>query len=369
MSQELKILYIDDDATHREDLKELLSDEIINGFTIRIDCEESFDKAVGRSKQYHLAILDLFEGNPQNGRDVGSDVFEKIKNTFFIPIIFYSGNTRNVTSLKSQVVGVATKGDGGIDELKYEIERLTKHNIPFLRNSVHAYVEQEFKKYFWDVIQKENDKFTPNADDFSLGYMLLRNFADSLSKENIKNILGDDSINHEKIHPMEFYIYPIDSSKEFENGEILKNKTTNEICVVLTPSCDFIERFKKGISEGRSVDEVLLIKTKLLTECKEFKTYQQTQNKENKLNLEKLINSGKGDRYFFLPQAPFIENRVIDFQLINAVSYANLTTGFDRIAKLDSPFAQSMTSSFIRYYNRIGFPDIDTEYVINHLNI
>lgn len=369
MSQELKILYIDDDATHRDDLKELLSGEIINGFTIRIDCEESFDKAIGRSKQHHLAILDLFEGNPQNGRDVGSNVFEKFKNTFFIPVIFYSGNTRNVASLKSQIVGVATKGDGGVEELKSEIERLTKHNIPFLRNNVHAYVEQEFKKYFWDVIQKENDKFTPDADDFSLGYMLLRNFADSLSKENIKNILSDDTIKPEKVHPMEFYIYPVDTHKEFENGEIIKNKTSNEIFVVLTPSCDFVERFKKGKNEGRSVDEVLLVKTKLLTECKEFKIYQQTQNRENKSNLEKLINSGKGDRYFFLPQAPFIENRVIDFQLNKAVSYADLTTSFDRIAKLDSPFAQSMTSSFIRYYNRIGFPDIDTEYVINHLNL
>ena len=367
MSQELRILYIDDDATHREDLKELLSDEIINGFTIKIDCEESFDKAVRRSEQYHLAILDLFEGNPQDGNDVGSNVFDSIKNTFFIPVIFYSGNTQNVVSLKSQVVGVATKGDGGVDELKSEIERLTKHNIPFLRNNVHAYIEQEFKKYFWDVIQKENDKFSPNADDFSLGYMLLRNFADSLSKENIKNIIGDDSINHEKVHPMEFYIYPIDSSKEFENGEIIKNKTTNEIFVILTPSCDFIERFKKGKNEGRSADKVLLVKTMLLKECKEFKTYQQTQNNDNKSKLEKLINSGKSDRYFFLPQVPFIENRVIDFQLNNAISYDDLTTGFERIAKLDSPFAQSMTSSFIRYYNRIGFPDIDTDYVIDHL--
>lgn len=369
MSQELKILYIDDDATHRKDLKELLSGEIINGFAISIYCEESFDKAVGQSKRYHLTILDLFEGNPQSGHDVGSTVFEKIKNTLFIPVIFYSGNTSNVISLRSQIVGVATKGDGGVDELKSEIERLTKHNIPFLRNSVHAYVEQEFKKYFWNVIQKENDKFTPNADDFSLGYMLLRNFADSLSKENIKNILGDNTIDHEKVHPMEFYIYPIDVHKEYENGEIIKDKINNEIFVVLTPSCDFIERFKKGKSEGRSVDEVLLIKTKLLTECKEFKIYKQTQNKENKSNLEKLINSGKGDRYFFLPKAPFIENRIIDFQLNNTVSYIDLTTGFDRIAKLDSPFAQSMTSSFIRYYNRIGFPDIDTEYVINHLEL
>lgn len=369
MSKDLRILYIDDDATHREDLKDLLSDEIVNGFTIKMDCEESFEKAVEHSERFHLVILDLYKGDPKNDNDMGSGVFEKLKESFFIPIVFYSGNTKNVVALKSQVVGVATKGDGGIEELKSEIERLTKHNLPFLKNRVHGYIEQEFRKYFWDVIQKENNIFIPNADDYSLGYMLLRNFADSLSKENIKCIIGDNTINHEKVHPMEFYLYPINPSNEYENGEIIRNKKSDDIYVIITPSCDFIERFKKGISEGRSVDNVLLIKTVLLTDQKEFKDYQQNQNKDNKQKLGKLINSGKSDRYFFLPQAPFIENRVIDFQLNTTVSYDVLQKDFERIAKLDSPFAQSMTASFIRYYNRIGFPDIDTEYVINHLTI
>ena len=48
------------------------------------------------------------------------------------------------------------------------------------------------------------------------------------------------------------------------------------------------------------------------------------------------------------------------------VDYAELKS-FKRVAKLDNPFAQSIVSSFIQYYNRIGFPDIDAEYVINSL--
>jgi hypothetical protein len=40
---------------------------------------------------------------------------------------------------------------------------------------------------------------------------------------------------------------------------------------------------------------------------------------------------------------------------------------FSRVAKLDDPFAQSMVASFIRYYNRIGFPDIDADYIIKNL--
>ena len=69
------------------------------------------------------------------------------------------------------------------------------------------------------------------------------------------------------------------------------------------------------------------------------------------------------DRYFFLPSTPFIDNRVIDFQNKIMVVYDDLKTKYTRLAKLDSPYAQAMSTRFIRYYNRIGFPDLDAAYV------
>ena len=185
MNKELRILYIEDNADEREGLKEVLSGQKVNGYTMIIDCEPSFDKAIEKSQNYHIVILDLYKGDATNGgEELGSEIFKKVRGAFFVPIVFYSGNIASIKDLKSQVVGVASKG-GEIDDLISEIERLSKHNLPFLKESVHKYVEEEFKKYFWDVVQKENDRFVPNADDYSLGYMLLRNFADSLSKETL----------------------------------------------------------------------------------------------------------------------------------------------------------------------------------------
>ena len=48
------------------------------------------------------------------------------------------------------------------------------------------------------------------------------------------------------------------------------------------------------------------------------------------------------------------------------VKYDDLKT-YTRVAKLDSPYAESMVSSFIRYYNRIGYPDIDSELILKAL--
>lgn len=361
MSKEVKILYVDDDIENFNDLKDVLVGKTINDYRITIDSETSFENAIEKSKEYNLIILDLFKGNAMSGgTDEGSAIFDSIRSSIFVPVIFYSANPASVVQLCSQVVGVADKSDD-IESLLSEIKRLTKHNLPLLKEKVHSFIEDEFKKYFWGTIHSQNNIFKPESDDLSLGYMLLRNMADSLSRDNIRQMLEDETIKEDKVHPMEFYIYPTDTTKEFQTGEILRHTEDGNIYVVLTPSCDFIARDNK-----RKVDYVVLLKTSLLIDTKEYKKYMQNKDKYID-NLKQFINSGKNDRYFFLPQTPFIENRIIDFQNKEIVSYGQLCSNFERIAKLDNPYAQSMATTYTRYYNRIGFPDIDSEYIISKL--
>lgn len=353
--KKLKILYIEDDKENREGLIELLNAEEINGMSVKIEGIADFDIDMSRISQYHIVILDLFKGVAGNqGTESGKEVLDRIRKRIFVPVIFFSGNTKSVKPLRSQIIGVATKGDGGYDELKSEIARLSAHNLPFIRERVHDHIERELQKYFWEVIQHQNDKFKAEDNDYSLGYLLLRNFGNSLSKDNIASILEDDSIKVEKVHPMSFYLYPISNEAEYECGEIVKDKD-GEIYVILTPSCYFIDRGKKG----RKAKRVLLARAQMLKSRNEYQ-------KQDKGALKELITS-KNDRYFFLPGTPFIEHRVIDFQDKIMVDYESLKTDFIRIAKLDSPFAQAMSTSFIRYYNRIGFPDIDVEYILTQI--
>ena len=373
--KDLKILYIEDDKGNREDLVDLLSGLVINECKITIEGEELFENATQRiyNEGFHLVILDLYKGRAGDGGEMlGLTTLEDVKSHIFVPIIFYSGNTSAVRELKSQVIGVATKGGvEGIDELKNEIGRLTSHSLPFINENIHAFINGKIKEYFWDIIQENNTTFKPDDNDHSLGYLLLRNICNSLSRDNIYKILGDDSIAEDKVHPMEFYIYPRDVESEYETGDFLKNNESNELYVILTPSCDFENRAGKG----RKVNYVLLAHTTLLTDMPDFSKYLEYKNKVNKSeadikqenrykgNLKQLIQSSGNDRYFFLPSTPFIDNRVIDFQNKIMVVYDDLKTKYTRLAKLDSPYAQAMSTRFIRYYNRIGFPDLDAAYV------
>ncbi len=365
--KDLRILYIEDDKDNREELIDLLSDWKINDCKIIIEGEESFENATKRinNERFHLVILDLYKGRAgADGEIAGLTTLDDVKRNLFVPIIFYSGNTSAVRNLKSQVVGFATKGEG-VDELKNEITRLTSHNLPFINENIYEFINGKIKEYFWGTIQENNTTFKPDDNDFSLGYLLLRNIGNSLYRDNIYKILGDNSIAEDKVHPMEFYIYPRNGDAEYENGDILENNESKDVYVILTPSCDLISTRTRR----RKAEKVLLVNAKLLTEIEEFIAYKGKQNKENKNNLSNIIASRKGDRYFFMPSTPFIANRVIDFQDKSMVNYDELNTNFTRIAKLDNPFAQSMTAGFIRYYNRIGFPDIDVDYVISKLEL
>ncbi len=365
MCKQMRILFVDDDPEIRDELVKLMDGEIIEDYTLKCQSAEGFEDGITkiRENSYEIIVLDLCKGKPLSGGDqTGLEVLRDIQKIAFIPVIFYSGLAGDIRELESDIVRIVSKTDGS-DALKSEIEKLTKRRLPVLRDAIHQHIDSELKSYFWDIIHKERKLFNSSENDYSLGYLLLRRIADSLSKTKIKTIIGDSSVKQELAHPMEVYIYPV-TDGEFEVGEIVC--TEDEYFVLLTPSCDYIERFKKGQSRGRKAKKVLLVKAVLLKELDVYKEYESNPSETRKGKLLDIIQNKHSDQFFFLPKTPFIENCVIDFQEKKMVKYEELQK-FKRIAKLDDPYAEAMTATFIRYYNRVGCPDIDVEYILKTL--
>jgi hypothetical protein len=360
----IRVLFIDDEDI-RDDLKMNFDDLVISGFVLKADVAETFEIGIEKVKStnYNLVVLDLCKGAASDLAETeGLHILEEIQKYTFVPVVFHSAVAFKIEHLRSVVVGVSDKKDG-IKFLKSEIERIISSNLVMLKEKIHYHVEEEFKKYFWDTIHSKRDMFRPETNDVSLGYLMLRRLANSLSKENIKRLISDSRLTDQAL-PMEFYVYPVAGEKEYGAGDILERE--GEVFIVLTPDCDFVERFKGSESLGRKVGKVLLAKTKRMEEFSQYSNFKANPNKDHTKRLSELIKNNLSDRYFFLPNTPFIRNLIIDFQDKTMVDYEELKT-FVILAKLDAPFAQSMTSSFIRYYNRIGFPDIDDDYIISKL--
>ncbi len=362
---DLKILMIDDEKDVTDTFKEIFDQTSFQEHKIELTCENDFSKGMQLIETYDfdLLILDLCRGEPveENPDKPGEYILEEIRKKRFMPIIFFTGLVPHVQHLETEFIKVIRKSATGNEELISAINSFVENKIILLKKKINNYVTEKTREYFWDFIQNNWNSIKNIKDNVSLGYLLIRRLANSFSKDKAIRLLDDPKINEGKVHPMEFYIYPVLDKEDYETGTILKKDQS--FFVILTPSCDLVLR-----DDGkRKAESILIAECIALSETKEFKKYQENTSKNNKKELLKLIESRKTDRFFFLPGTVFIDNLLIDFQRTNMIKSEDLGQ-YENFAKLDYPFAESMLSSFIRYYNRIGFPDLDSELVLSQID-
>ncbi len=391
----IRVLHIDDDKQVLQDVKQILNGMQIGDDTIIIKEGCDFNEGIEKLKSdiFDLIFLDLCLGDANDGSDkVGEEIFEKIKELAFVPIIFFTALPGYVQNLESDIVRVAGKA-AGYQELIYQIKSILSTGFINMKSDIDLIIKEAIRRYFWDFVHP-NQPIVAHIknDDVSLKYLLLRRLSKSLSSEVIKNNIDDPQLDKDKAHPMEFYIYPpVDG--EFETGDIVKEKESGDFFIIITPACDLIKR----ANGKRKAEKILIIQAiDILTmpACLKYKDAQLQkekllkdqqalpENKRQEFNgaIEKIekqiINLGGevkilmkpgNDRFFFLPKTPFLPGLLIDFQFKKTIIYEKLESEYDVIATLDDPHSQSMQSSFIRYYNRVGFPDLDIDYVFNKL--
>ena len=148
-------------------------------------------------------------------------------------------------------------------------------------------------------------------------------------------------------------------------GDILREKQgdVEHYWLVLTPSCDFVQGKAK---------HVVLAKCDKLSEQGEYASWSACSTNPSRTvidSLEKLIGDnrkGQQERFKFLPGTFFLPDLLIDFQQLKSVSVESIG-GYEAIATLDSPFAESVLARFTRYFGRLGTPDVDGKVVLNRL--
>ena len=352
----IRILMIDDDEKLCKQTEKILYEKVILNDRITLEYSCRFDEGEQKLKEknYDLLILDLYKGEPGVGSQPGEYILQRIKKSFFIPVIFFSAVTKPIEDLKSHFVRVVNKNRGN-EALEKEIELVLESELHQIRRRIHEYVTKSTTSYLWDFVEKQWNFLEKGEDKVSLDYILMRRLANSLSKEQIGEFLKNHDIKNDETHPMEFYVYP-PVRDEYEMGDILNKEG---MFFVLTPSCDFVER------NGRKAEKTMLLKIVLLKNTKEYESFKISKSNNKRWELKEVIASKK-DRYFFLPKTPFMDHSVIDFQDMIVIPTSELGQ-YEKVAKIDNPFAEAVLSKFIRYYNRVGFPDINSDHIIDNL--
>jgi CheY-like chemotaxis protein len=323
---------------------------------------------------FDLIILDLRLA----GENDGTEFLNYVKNKRFVPVVFYTGLAGKVR--EETLVRVVLKDAGGLERLRDAVNEIIKEGISQFQTSLRSFVENSVKDYMWDFVNRyahpmKKELFDENAK--ILKKLVLRRLAAELRETNTVDLflsqstatLSDRVVEEADpvVQPIEFYIIP-PIFKYLAAGDVLSGKIGGEesIWVVLHPTCDMIQR-----ADGQCKAEyVTVAKANPLTSFAEYNEWEGEKSKSKIKALQKLIHNSKQDgqaeRFWFLPGTLNIPHSVVDFQQIKTDLPDNLMK-LDKVASLDSPFAENLLTSYSRYKGRIGQPRINADYVLTSL--
>jgi CheY-like chemotaxis protein len=346
---------------------------------------EDFDEAIESiaSSHFDLVILDIKDDSidMDDGSELrGLEVYTKIKEIRFVPVIFYTALPEYAAQEENAFVSVIERGDTEklLDSTKYYFVG------GFTRLNRHLEIEQ--RKYMWEFVSENwkeltNDIFKDQENQYiqsELTYMLTRRLAYLLRTASVRNYIdSDDTSDSLNIHPIEMYLYPPQNDTLFP-GDIVLEKENGEKYLVLTPACDIAQEkadhvllvhiFEiinhSAIAEWKESDE------RVEEYKKQEKTIEKTQKEletaanKKKGEVKSLLNNRSSERYRILPGTFFLSTSVIDFQSLKVIPIAE-KDNYDIICSLDSPFREQMSQYFSTYYGRIGTPDMNRKDFIN----
>jgi CheY-like chemotaxis protein len=375
---EWRVLVVDDKQA--DDVKELINGNKVLTAPDNIYCEtcSDFSDAIKRLREqrFDLMVLDLKndeEPDDDGTAYAGERVYAEVKETRFIPIIFHTGFAYKVESLASPFVKVVTR-DGNPAALRGAIRQVFESKLPALVR----HIEEEQRKYMWESAEKiwSDDLAKDNSSD--LAYLLSRRLANLLKGSLVRSYFTtngnvNDAPKPNAIHAIELYIWPPLPIPELMFGDILSRKIddtdASEFYVVLTPTCDCVQN---------NAEFILLSKCSLLHDTDVWKKIQEALDKKNvpsnnvKSELMALLrdNSKPADRRQYLPRTSFLPDLLVDFQVVTHIPRSDLLgeqTKYTRIASLDNPYAEELQAKMIRYYGRVGTPDLDVDLIYERL--
>lgn len=320
-----------------------------------------------KRERFDLVILDL-KNDAADEQDVlaGEVVFSELKECRFLPVIFHTGHPKKVSDLASPYVKVVARGDDW-KVLRSTIKEVLDTKLPRLVR----HIEEEQRRFMWESAEKiwADDLDKKNPTD--LVYLLARRLANSLSGDVVRSFFGangaDGAPKSDMVHAVELYIFP-PVAQHFLFGDIFQKKTAEkpEYFVSLTPSCDHAQEKAEFLLFARCAD---------FSDSDEWKKVQvfldaKTDPSKTSVNeLKELMKDNNPrprlqDRYKYLPGTSFLPDLLADLQNTLTIDREKLISGeagFERIASLDSPFAEYLQAKMIRYFGRIGTPSLDTD--------
>jgi CheY-like chemotaxis protein len=359
-----QLLFVDDDPDICRQVQEFLDGEIIPpDDRLRVETLNNFGDALNalEVRRFDLLLLDVRLGPYSDAPDeeAGITTLQAIRQRRFIPVVFYTGLPHLVHHLEKPLIQVVEK-TAGLPRLLDSLKSILATRVPAVNRALIRHLETIQREYMWDFVANHWGQLSDISDHTSLAYLLARRLALSLSGSGIQQLaqeLGDSTgttVTAGQVHPMRYYVMPPVEPAPLA-GDIYQGQVGehNGNWVLLTPSCDMVTGREKA-------DMVLLARCLPLTEQVEYQQWRDGLPKPSNTHdrkLQDLLRNNRRDsqseRFYFLPGALSLPDLVVDFQQLVTLQREQMG-GLERLASLDSPFAEALLARFGRYFDAWG---------------
>lgn len=370
----LHILLVEDDEENLELLMKSLPSEIENYHLQWEDCVD-FEDAITRvaTRRYDLVVTDIYRDRQGSRKgidpedDKAKDIVTQIRSERFCPVVAFTDGSFPPSLHEGPFVKLADKSEGN-DQIIEKIGALLATGIPGIAKKLHDELDRASGSYLWDFLEGNWERLRENglAEPSVLERLIRRRAAMQIGR---LDPVSDDPAEVETIEGVEYYIHP-PVSDELRLGEILRRKADGSFRVVLTPHCHLT--IQPSASRPRA-DRILTVKAfpardviaQVYTNPDGTRRNPWRGNAEQKIDkLRRRIQIpaelGKpAGRYCFLPKFLDIPDLYCDFVNIESVPYGIVLDNFDRLAVLDTPFAEALQSAFTRFYSAVGLPELN----------
>ena len=363
----MKVLIIDDDADLRQVLRATLAEDV--DWEVEDQGFEDVDETLSRFRP-DMMVLDIVEGEAAGelDHDAGNTWFDRIRETWFCPVVVYSAFPARWSFDRHPFVDTITKGAGTEERVRVRLKAFT--STAEMIQGVHGDFDARIREALRDSVHALRSQIEATEVGSSGDSALARAVRRVVAARVDTGAAGES-----RLHPWERYVVP-PLGQHLLAADLLRREGTDwkevdEFRLVVTPSCDLAPRGGGSPNAGR----VLVARCEPLGRLGTISLRRGTElSSRERDRLRPILTEGLAGSRVPIPEfrghVPLMAADLRNLELLAWDEVRSEAAGgpwpkekrvFRRVASTDSPFRELVGWAYLRVSGRPGMPEVDIE--------
>ena len=363
----MKVLIIDDDADLRQVLRAALAEDV--DWTVEDRGFEDVDETLTRFRP-DMMVLDIVEGEAAGelDQDAGNMWFDRIRETWFCPVVVYSAFPARWSFDRHPFVDTITKGAGTEEQVRARLKAFTS-TVEMIQG-VHGDFDARVREALRDSVDALRNQIEAVGDASADVSTLPR-----AVRRLVAARVDEGASGEARLRPWERYVVP-PLGNHLLAADLLREEEADwteaeAFRLVLTPSCDLVPR-----SDGAAdAERILVARCEPLARLGvvELRSGKGVSSKQRE-KLRPILTGGVDGSRLPLPEfRDHVPLMAADLKRVELLDWEQVRLGgnpggplvrgrvFRRIASTDSPFREMVVWAHLSVAGRPGAPETDVD--------